>query len=207
MITTKIDTVIFDLGGVLVDWNPANLYRTVFNGDEEKVQWFLKNVCTPQWNIEQDGGRTIAEGEQLKIAEFPEYEKEIKLFYNDWEHMFNGPIIENLELFQQLKASKKYKVYALTNWSAEKWEKALELFPFFKEFDGVVVSGIEKTRKPHEKIYQLLLNRFKITPERAVFIDDNLENVEAAKKLNIHGIHYTFKNQLIKEFEHLKINL
>lgn len=201
MIIQKIDTVIFDLGGVLVDWDPANLYRTVFNGNEEKTQWFLKNVCTPAWNIEQDGGRTIAEGERMKIAEFPEYAKEIKLFYKDWEHMFKGPIIENVQLFQQLKALKKYKVYALTNWSAEKWEKALELFPFFNEFDGVVVSGFEKKRKPFKEIYELLLKRYQITAKNAIFIDDNLENVKGAEKLNIHGIHYTSQNQLITDLE------
>ena len=199
MIKQKIDTVIFDLGGVLVDWNPAYLYRKVFNGDEEKVQWFLKNVCTPEWNVEQDAGRTIAEGEQQKIAEFPEYEKEIKLFYKDWEQMLNGTIVENVQLFKQLKASKKCKVYALTNWSAEKWDKAIELFPFFNEFDGVVVAGHEKTRKPFEKIYNILLERFNITPENAIFIDDNLDNIIASKKLNINGIHYTTQIQLQKD--------
>ena len=99
----KIDTIIFDLGGVLVDWKPEYVYRKVFNEDEEKVQWFLNTVCTPEWNIEQDGGRTIEEAVKIKIAEFPEYKEWIELFYKEWEHMFSGPIIENVALFKKLK--------------------------------------------------------------------------------------------------------
>ena len=185
----KIDTIIFDLGGVLVDWKPEYLYRKIF-GDEQKVQWFLKTICTSKWNAEQDAGRTIAEANSIKIAEFPEYQKEIKQFYERWEEMFSGPILQNVELFRELTASKKYKIYALTNWSAEKWDKALELFPFFKEFDNVVVSGQEKTRKPFPEIYKLIIDRYNITPEKAIFIDDNKENVIAALELKLNAIHY-----------------
>jgi 2-haloacid dehalogenase len=201
----KIDTIIFDLGGVLVDWNPEYLYRKVFKGNEDKVQWFLNTVCTPAWNIEQDGGRTIAEAVKLKIDEFPQYKNWIELFYKDWEHMFSGPIAENVEFFKQLKATKKYKIYALTNWSAEKWDKALQLFLFFNDFDGVVVSGQEKTRKPFPTIYKTLLNRYQINPKRAIFIDDNYENIVAANELNIHGIHYKNHSQLIKDLEKFKL--
>lgn len=201
----NINAIIFDLGGVLVDWKPEYVYRKAFNGDEEKVQWFLSTVCTPQWNMEQDAGRTIKEGEQIKIDEFPEYKKQIQLFYNDWEYMFSGPIIESVELFKNLKASKKYKIYALTNWSAEKWDIAVELFPFFNDFDGVVVSGQEKTRKPYPKIYTILINRYSITPEKAIFIDDNEENIVAAKKLKFQAIHYKTHPQLVKSLRSLQI--
>lgn len=197
----KIDTIIFDLGGVLVDWKPEYLYRKVFNGDEEKVQWFLNKVCTSNWNAEQDGGRTIEEAENLKIAEFPEHDDLIRLYYNQWHQMFSGSIAENVALLKSLKASGNYKIYALTNWSAEKWDKALELFPFFNDFEGVVVSGQEKMRKPSPEIYELILNRFQISPEKAVFIDDNEENVIAAKALKIHGIHYKSPQQLKKELQ------
>jgi len=201
----KIDTIIFDLGGVLVDWKPEYVYRKKFKGNEEKLQWFLKNVCSPEWNIEQDAGRTIEEANKVKINEFPEYEDLIKVFYEQWPNMFSGPIHENLALFRKLKASGNYKIYALTNWSSEKWDKALELFPFFNDFDGVVVSGQEKTRKPFSEIYKILLNRFNISPEKAVFIDDNNDNVLAARGLNIHGIHYKNHLQLIEEFSTLNI--
>ncbi|MDD3723612.1 MAG: HAD family phosphatase [Lutibacter sp.] len=195
----KIDTIIFDLGGVLVDWKPEYLYRKVFDGDEEKVKWFLNNICTSTWNAEQDGGRTIEEAENLKIAEFPEHEDLIRLYYNQWHQMFSGPIAENVALFKSLKASGNYKIYALTNWSAQKWDKALELFPFFHDFDGVVVSGQEKTRKPFPEIYHLLTDKFDINPEKAIFIDDNKENIVAAIALKFHGIHYESPQQLLHE--------
>lgn len=201
----KIDTIIFDLGGVLVDWKPEYLYRKVFNGNEKKVQWFLNNVCTSAWNAEQDGGRTIEEAENLKIAEFPEQEELIRLYYKEWHQMFSGPIEENVALFKSLIASGNYKIYALTNWSAEKWDKALELFPFFNFFDGVVVSGQEKMRKPSTKIYELMLNRFQINPEKTIFIDDNEENVTASKTLKIHGIHYKSPQQLLKNLQSCQI--
>ncbi|RXP44840.1 HAD family phosphatase [Lutibacter sp. HS1-25] len=202
----QIDTIIFDLGGVLVDWKPEYVYRKAFNGDEEKVQWFLKNVCTPDWNMEQDAGRTIAKGNAVKIAEFPEYEHYIKLFYGEWTDMLSGAIEENLQLFKQLKASGNYKIYALTNWSAEKWDIAVQLFPFFNDFDGVVVSGIEKTRKPYPQIYNILLNRFAITPEKSIFIDDNKDNILASKALKINGIHFQNHQQLIEDLKAFQLN-
>lgn len=201
----KIDTIIFDLGGVLVDWKPEYLYRKVFNGDEEKVQWFLNTVCSNDWNAGQDSGRTIEEAENLKIAEFPEHEDLIRLYYKQWHEMFSGSISENVALFKSLKASGNYKIYALTNWSAEKWDKALELFPFFNDFDGVVVSGQEKTRKPFPKIYNLIIDRYDINPEKAIFIDDNKENVVAAIALKFHGIHYESPQQLLKKLQTYQI--
>lgn len=196
---TKIDTIIFDLGGVLVDWNPEYVYRKVFNYDKEKVQWFINTVCTSDWNIAQDAGRTIAEAVQLKIAEFPQYEEWIRLFYTNWNHMFSGAIDENVALFRSLKASGSYKIYALTNWSSETWPWALELFPFFNDFNGVVVSGQEKTRKPFPEIYNIILNRYNINPIKAIFIDDNKENIAAANEFKLNGIHYKNHLQLIKE--------
>jgi 2-haloacid dehalogenase len=200
---TKIDTIIFDLGGVLVDWKPEYLYRKLFNNNEQKVQWFLNNVCTPEWNIEQDAGRTIVEANALKIAEFPEYKQEIISFYKRWDEMFTGPIKENLKLFKELKASKKFKIYALTNWSAEKWDEGVNLFPFFKDFDGVVVSGQEKLRKPFPEIYELILKRYAIKPEKAVFIDDNIENIATANSLKINGIHHKKNLDLAKKLNSL----
>ena len=188
----QIQTIIFDLGGVLVDWDPASLFLKRFQGDRDKTNWFLKHVCTSAWNVEQDAGRSIEEGNRIKIEQFPEYESDIRAFYKDWPQMFSGSIEGTLAIFEAIKASKKYNYYALTNWSAETWPTALELFPFFNTFEGVVVSGQEKTRKPYKKMYDILLDRFSVDPETAVFIDDNLDNVQAAKKIGMQGIH--FKN-------------
>lgn len=204
---TPINTIIFDLGGVLVDWNPAYVFKKVFEGDLEKMDWFLTEVCSPEWNLAQDGGRTIAEGEAVKIAEFPTYETEIKTFYKDWEYMFSGPIQKNVALFEKLIEDKNIKVYALTNWSAEKWDKALELFAFFNKFDGVVVSGQEKCRKPSKEIFDILFERFQISPNNAIFIDDNKENIEASIKFGLNGIHYSPNTDLKQELVNYNIQL
>lgn len=197
----KIDTIIFDLGGVLVDWNPMNVYTEVFKGDKNKAEWFLNTVCTYDWNLEQDAGRTIKEAVAVKVAEFPEYENLIKMYYDKWHLMFSGTIAENVQLFKQLKATKKYKIYALTNWSAETWDRAIELFPFFKDFDGEVVSGRENTRKPFPKIYQIVLDRYNITPQKAIFIDDSLPNVKKANEFEINAIHCKNPEQVKKELQ------
>ena len=200
----KIDTVIFDLGGVLVDWDPIYVFKDVFKGDEEKLDFFLSSVCNHDWNIEQDAGRTIQEAVAIKTKEFPEFTTEIHLFYEKWHLMFSGVFQENVALLQQFKAN-SYKVFALTNWSAETWPRALELFPFFNDFDGVIVSGIEKMRKPFEPIYRLILTRFEIDPLKAIFIDDKLENIEAANKIGLHGIHYKSHKELVLQLKNFQM--
>ena len=195
IMNSKINTIIFDLGGVLVDWDPINLYRKVFETEEE-ARWFLDHVCTSDWNIEQDGGRLIADAVALKIAEFPDYKKQIELFYTRWEEMFQGIIEENVTIQQALIKNPNYQVFALTNWSGEKWKRSLELFPFFKDFEGVVVSGTEKTRKPFDDIYQLILSRYNIESSKALFIDDNLDNVNGAIKNGINAVQYTGETPL-----------
>ncbi|MCK5814605.1 MAG: HAD family phosphatase [Flavobacteriaceae bacterium] len=192
---SKTETIIFDLGGVLVDWDPKNLYKKIFKTEEE-MNWFLNNVCTSSWNLEQDGGRLIKDAVAIKIAEFPEFKNQIELFYERWEEMFKGVLKENVAIQQQLIANPNYRVYALTNWSCEKWDKALELFPFFKDFEGVVVSGTEKTMKPNDDIYQLILSRYNINPTTTIFIDDNLANIKASIKNGIDAIHYTGETSL-----------
>ena len=193
-----IQNVIFDLGGVLVNWDPIHLYRKIFD-DEYTAVGFLERVCTYEWNLEQDRGRTLAEATDIKIKEFPEYELEIRAYYDRWPEMFYGTIEENVEIFQELLNSPHHRVFALTNWSGETFPIAKELFPFFNEFEGVVVSGEEGLIKPDPKIYKLLLEKFDLIPEQSVFIDDRLENVEAARALNFHGIHYQYPSVPLRE--------
>ena len=165
------------------------------------------------------GGWMLQEGYMLQTASFANAQYKIKqhiedligttgmeLFYEKWPQMFSGPIQENIELFKNLKKTGQYKMYALTNWSAEKWDIALELFPFFNEFDGTVVSGLVKTRKPFPEIYKILLNKFNIEPENAIFIDDNNDNILAAKALKINGIRFKNHKQLIQNLEYFNIN-
>jgi 2-haloacid dehalogenase len=201
----KIDTIIFDLGGVLIDWNPEKVYLEEFKGDTEKMKWFLNHVCTSEWNVEQDAGRTIEEGERLKIAEFPEYEKQIRKYYGRWEEMCVGTFEGTLAIFEAIKKSKKYHYYALTNFSNETWPAANRLYPFIQTFEGIVMSGDEKTIKPFDPIYQLIINRYNINPSAAVFIDDKLENIVGARKNGMHGIHFQNPKQLAEELKKLGV--
>ncbi|WP_026464927.1 HAD family hydrolase [Adhaeribacter aquaticus] len=185
-----INTIIFDLGAVLIDWNPHYLYRKMFENEQDMLH-FLENVCTSDWNEEQDGGRTIQEATDLLVKQYPEQAHHIKAFYGRWEEMLGGAIEGTVEIFRELKESSKYKIYALTNWSAETFPIALERFEFLKWFDGIVMSGEEKDRKPFPSFYQTLLNRYHVKPEEALFIDDNLRNVKAAEAMGIKSIHFT----------------
>lgn len=195
-----INTIIFDLGAVLIDWHPYHLYRKVFT-DEAEMEHFIENICTSAWNEEQDAGRTLAEGTEALIKQFPEHEEKILLYYGRWVEMLAGPIQGTVNIFKQLKDSGNYKIYALTNWAAETFPIAQEKFDFLHWFDGVVVSGTEKMRKPFPEFYQLLLDRYTVKPEEALFIDDNLRNVEAGRKLGIDSIHFITPEQLAEELK------
>lgn len=191
-----IENIIFDFGGVLVEWNPRFLYREYFQ-DETEMEHFLHSVCTDEWNLEQDKGRSLAEGTHLLQKKFPEFHDLIQLFYDRWEAMLKGEFPETVAILYQLK--EKYKIYGLTNWSAETIDIAYERFPFFKAFDGIVVSGEEKMVKPDKKIYKLLLDRYHLKAANTVFIDDNLLNVIAAKEIGLYAIRFENPAQLEAE--------
>ncbi|WP_187263428.1 HAD family hydrolase [Pontibacter beigongshangensis] len=193
-------TIIFDLGAVLIDWHPHHLYRKIFD-DEAEMLHFLENICTSAWNEEQDGGRTLQEATELLVAQHPEQEEYIRAFYGRWEEMLGGAIDGTVKIFEELKAQNKFKFYALTNWSSETFPIALERFEFLKWFDGIVVSGDEKDRKPFPSFYQLLLDRYEVKPQEALFIDDNLRNIHAAEKIGIDSIHFQKPEQLREELE------
>ena len=202
--TKPIDTIIFDLGGVLIDWNPRYLYRKIFKSEEE-ITWFLENVCTSDWNEKQDAGRSFHEATEELVLEFPKYEMPIRAWYGRWKETMNGPIQDTVSIFKELKDSKQYRIYALTNWSKETFPWALEKFEFLHWFDGIVVSGIENTRKPFPDFFQILFDRHAITPSTAVFIDDNLRNIEAGRSLGLSSIHYQSSEQLKGELSKLKV--
>lgn len=199
-----IKNIIFDLGAVLIDWNPKYLYRKVFH-TEEAINFFLENVCTGHWNEQQDGGRTFKEAEEVLIKEFPEYEKEILLYYSRWVEMLGGPIHETVEIFKELKPLYPDSIYALTNWSAESWPTAVAMYDFLGWFNGVVVSGQEKMKKPDERIFKLICERYKLEPQQTLFIDDNLRNIEAAIEFGIKTIHFISSEQLKNELKLLGV--
>jgi 2-haloacid dehalogenase len=200
-----INTVIFDLGGVLVDWNPNYVFDEHYFDSSEKREFFFSRVCTSDWNENQDAGYPIAKATEEKLAEFPEWEKPIRDFYGRWMEMLGGPIHETVEVFRKLKENEKLKIYALTNWSAETFPIALERFDFLHWFDGRLVSGEEKTRKPFPEFYQRLLDKFSINPSNALFIDDNLRNVKAAEELGIKSLHFTNPIALKEKVIELKL--
>jgi len=187
---THIDTVIFDLGGVLVDWNPRYVYNEVFEGDIQKVEWFLNTICTPAWNIQQDAGKLMATATEELVAQYPQYENWIRLYYDRWEDMLKSSMPQTVTLLKTLKATKKYRLYALTNWSAETFPIAIERFDFLQLFEGILVSGEEKMIKPHKEIYELCLNRFNIQASKALFIDDNFDNIKGAQTVGLQTIHF-----------------
>ena len=194
----QINSIIFDLGGVLIDWQPDRMYRKIIE-DNDKRNWFLQNICTLDWNEEQDGGRTIEEANKILITQYPEYREWIEAYYSRWDEMLGGPIQGTVDVFRKLRQNPSYKIYALTNWSAETFPKALEIFDFLHWFDGRIVSGEEKTRKPFRDIYEIIINRFELIPEQTLFIDDNLRNIKAAEEMGIICHHFQDADTL-KEF-------
>ncbi|MEK6782958.1 MAG: HAD family phosphatase [Bacteroidota bacterium] len=201
---SKIDTIIFDLGAVLIDWNPRYLYRKIFKTEEE-IDWFLENICTHEWNEKQDAGRSFEEATEELVVLHPQHEEAIQAWYGRWKETMKGPIAESVDIFRELKKSGRYKIYALTNWSAETFPWALEKFEFLHWFDGIVVSGVEKTRKPFPEIFNILFDRHKINPASALFIDDNFKNIEGGQAVGLPGIQFISSAQLKEDLQKLKL--
>lgn len=198
---TQRSVVVFDLGGVLIDWNPRYVYRDM-GGSEEEIEHFLANVATSEWNGQMDAGRLFAEAVAERIGMFPEHEAWLRAYHEQWEDMLGGPIDESVAILGELK-EKETPLYALTNWSAETFPTALQLYDFLGWFDGIVVSGRVKKIKPDSAIYHHLTDDFDVHPQDAVFIDDNLPNVEAARELGFYGIHFQGAEGLRSELEAL----
>ncbi len=194
--------IIFDLGGVLIDWNPKYVFDELIP-DPEKRAFFFENVCTHAWNVQQDAGRSILEATESKIEEYPEFEELIRAYYDRWEDMLGGPIQDTVDYLKELIATKKYRIYALTNWSRETFPVALEKYDFLGLFEGIVVSGVEHMKKPDKEIYDLMLKRYSISGNETIFIDDNINNVEGARSAGIHSLHFETASKLRNDLEAL----
>jgi len=181
-------TVVFDLGGVLIDWNPRYLFRKILP-DESAVEDFLDNICTEAWNYKLDQGRSWQEGIDELVAQHPQHRDVIEAYWHRWPETLGDTIDETLRLFMQLH-EQGTRLFALTNWSHETFPHALEKFDFFSRFEGVVVSGEIGITKPSPEIYQHLLTRFNLSPSDIVFIDDREENVRGAEALGISSHQY-----------------
>jgi 2-haloacid dehalogenase len=201
----KINTLVFDFGGVLIDWNPAYVYLKEFRGNQEEMSHFLNTICSWEWNENQDAGYSLHKATEKRVALYPEYERLIRMYYGRWEDMLGYEHTDTVALLKTFKDHNKYRLIGLTNWSHETFPVALERFAFLSWFEGIVVSGTEKMKKPDANIYTLTLDRYKIIPENAVFIDDKLENVHAAAQLGMHGIHFTSAAKLKRDLESLGV--
>lgn len=193
-----IKNIIFDFGGVLIDWNPRYFYKDVFS-DIKEMEYFLSDVWSPQWNMKHDAGYTFSEITHELQELHPKYRNEIEMYQQNWEKMIKGEIFENTKLLNRLKS--KYRLFGLTNWSAEAFPVIYPKYEFFKIFEGIVVSGEEKLVKPGKEIYLKLLNRYNLLVNESLFIDDNLKNIETANVLGFSTIHIngtqSLKEQLI----------
>lgn len=189
--------LIFDFGGVLIDWNPHYLYDSYF-GDRARTDWFLANICTMKWNEQVDAGKPMAEATAELVAKFPEWKKEIEMYFGRWIEMIGEAIPGMYELLLELKA-RGHRLFGLSNWSAETFVQIKEDFPALKLLEGMVVSGYVKCLKPSPEIYQLLLDRYSLKASDCVFIDDNAANVAGAEAVGIRGIRFIGASDLRRQ--------
>jgi 2-haloacid dehalogenase len=185
-----IDNVVFDLGGVLIDWNPRYVYRSMFD-DEESMERFLADVCSPAWNAEQDAGRPWADAVSVLVAEYPEFESHIRAYHERWQDMLGGPIAETVELLAEL-GDAGVRLFGLSNWSSETFAvaRALPDYAFLDWFEAIVISGDVGVTKPDPRIFRHLLERYRLEPSKTLFIDDVPANIEAATALGMPSVRF-----------------
>lgn len=186
---TMVDAVVFDIGNVLLDWDARRVYRPLGMSDDE-IAAFFERVGFDAWNLEQDRGRTFADGITVLAAEFPEYRELITRYDSHWIDSISGPIQGTVDILTSL-LDQEVPVHAITNFSAEKFPGEVERWPFLAQFGVTVVSGEERLLKPNPAIYHALLERAGLAADRAVFVDDSMKNVEGARAVGMHAIHFT----------------
>jgi 2-haloacid dehalogenase len=189
MPSAALDAVLFDLGGVLVDWNPRYLYAPLFGEDRERMEHFLTHVCAPEWNHAMDAGKPFAEAVAERQQLYPEHAELIALWKDGWTQMLREAIPESVELLRELKRRGR-RLVALTNWSAETFPVARERFEFLQWFEDIVVSGEVRLAKPDPRVFQLAVERNRLDPARTLFVDDSQVNVEAARSIGLHALHF-----------------
>ncbi|MCU4181800.1 HAD family hydrolase [Bosea sp. BH3] len=198
-------TVVFDVGNVLLRWDPRRVYRELIP-EPERLDWFMQNVCTAAWNIEQDRGRSWEEAVSVLVAQHPEWEREIRAFDERWHESIPESIEGSVAVLEELKGRGE-KVYAITNFSREKWAECLIRFPFLQSFDGAVVSAHERVIKPDPAIYEVLLGRYGLAAGDCVFIDDSAKNVAAARGVGMQAVHFVEPIDLRAELRGLGVSL
>lgn len=199
-----IDAVVFDFGGVLIDWNPRYLYKKIFQ-DEKEMEYFLTQVCTTQWNAGLDKGKPFRQGVKELSLVYPQYAEQIELYDLRWEEMCGEVIQGSVDLLYRLK--KHYPLYGLTNWSEEKFALTRPKHDFFDLFDGIVISGVEKEIKPEPRLFEILIRRYGLNPEKTIFTDDSLPNIKTAEKMGFQAIHFENPEKLEEMLRKRNVNL
>ena len=196
--------VVFDLGGVLLDWDPRHLYRKLFAGDEAAMEAFLSDVCTPEWNVRQDAGRPFAEALAELLPKHRDKLHLIEAWRRRFDEMIPGALEDTVAIVSELRA-RGVPLYALSNWSHETFPAQRARFAFLDWFDGIVISGSEGVIKPDPRIFRILLDRYGLAANESVFIDDNPKNAQAASAVGLHGIHFQSPAQLRRELQSLHL--
>lgn len=195
-----VKNVIFDFGGVLLDWNPHYVYDSYFN-DAERCDYFLTHICNQAWILEGDAGKPVPLACEELAARYPDWAEPARMFWTRWPDMLGGPIPGMYELVASLKRQ-GYGLWGLTNWGYETFQLVRDTFPTFRLLDGIVVSSEEKIIKPDPRLYRILLDRYDLKPEECVFIDDNANNVTGARAVGIEAIRFENRDQLAEVLEH-----
>lgn len=183
-----VRNVVFDVGNILLRWDPRNLYHKMF-ADPAEMERFLAEVCTMDWNMQGDLGRSWSAMTEELVALHPAYEPQIRAYRARWHEMVLGPIDENVRLLETFKR-KGVPLYAITNFAADCFAESQLRFPFLTQFDGIICSGREGLLKPDQAIFDLLLHRYGLRAGECVFIDDSAKNIEAARRIGFKTIHY-----------------
>lgn len=200
----NIQAIIFDFGNVLLEWNPRHVYRRYFPNDEAAMERFFKEVNFMDWNLQQDKGRPFAEGVTELSKQFPQYAELIQAYPDNWAHSIGHHIEGTVEIMKRLKQA-GYKLYGLSNWSAETFPIAQKKYDFFRLLDDIVISGEVGAVKPEPEIYEILLKRINKPANECLFIDDAQPNIEQAQKMGFATVHFQAPDQLERELQKLQL--
>lgn len=199
-----IKNIIFDFGGVLVDWNPHYLFDKYFN-DINEANYFVENICNSEWNAEMDGGKPFEQAVRERSAMFPKYAEALKLYQTNWMDTMGEEIPGMYDLIKSLKINGFPVIYGLTNWSAETFPTVQKTYRIFSLIDKIVVSGEVKQLKPNPEIFHTLLDKYSLKAEESLFIDDNLKNVEGAKAVGINAVLFRGVEKLREDLKNLRV--
>ena len=193
--TLAIDTILFDLGGVLIDWSPRYLFARHFTGNEPALEHFLTHVCPPEWNVTMDAGKPAHVGLAERVAAYPEHAGMIRRWFDEWPAMMSGPVPGSVDILRDLK-ERGIRLYALTHWSADTFHPAQAKFEFLDWFEDIVVSGRIGMIKPDPEIFRHAIDQCRLDPARTLFIDDSAKNTGAAAAIGFHVHHFTGAGKL-----------